>query len=167
MPFTTRDLLLFLLVSVYVVPIAFVALSPPEKSVSHIICDKSRNAFITICMMLMGIVAICYEIDRKDAMSVLLISFLLISIYGLLGSKETMIKHYMWAFAAFVSIFAFMTYHSFQRKHSTLLMTILATQCIVFLQVAEKLACKKDIFVHEIIYIVNFAIFYLCLHTLS
>lgn len=113
-------------------------------------------------MFLMGLGTLFYEIERNDTYSTILICILLIGIYGLLFMNESYTIHYFFAFLVFLSILLFMIRHCYVTDcdiilSSSLLVAIVTSLCII-------IQINQNIFYGEIIYILNFAFFYLYLH---
>ena len=97
----------------YTFPIIIVAYFYENNgSISQIICDDNLKIIILFFMIAMGIFTILYEKQRNQPFSLYIIVILLFSIYGVLFSYETDDNHVWFAYLCFLSIFAFMTYHS-------------------------------------------------------
>lgn len=103
-----------------------------------------------------------YEIERNDTYSTILISIVLIGIYGLLFMNESYTIHYFFAFLVFLSILLFMIRHCYVTGCDIVLSSSLLVAIITLLSIVVQM--NQNIFYGEIIYILNFAFFYLYLH---
>jgi len=147
----------------YLVPILYVCWNyNSNTSVSNIICDDNCKHIILTFMVLMGIGTLFYEIQRNDTYSIVIISVLLLGIYGLISVKETNTLHYVFAFLAFMSIMFFMVRHCYTRNCDNVLLSSLILQVIMMFVIVANM--NNDIFYSEVIYILNFAFYYLYLH---
>ena len=113
-------------------------------------------------MFLMGIGTMLYEFERNDIYSINLIGILLIGIYGLISVNETNMIHYIFAFLVFGSILLFMIRHCWLIECNNILLTSFVLEIITLLFIIINI--NEDIFYGEIIYILNFAFYYLYLH---
>jgi hypothetical protein len=161
----TNDFLLFLMLSFYLFPIIYVYIYYDNNpSVSNIISNDDSKYIILFFMILMGITTILYEYKRNDIYSLIIISILLVSIYILIYFTEDHILHYIFASIAFISILLFMIRHCYREcnQNCYILFVLLYTQALLLLL----LIVNKDdaIFLYEILYILNFAIFYFYIH---
>ena len=155
-------LLLFMIVC-YTLPIYYVYYYyQSNHSVSNIICNQDYKYTILFFMLLMGIGTILYEVERNDIYSITLICLLLIGIYGLICINETNIIHYLFAFLVFITILLFMIRHCYLIQCNTILQLSLFLEIILLLFIIFNM--NKSIFYGEILYILNFAFFYLYLH---
>ena len=155
-------LLLGMLIS-YAIPILYVQTKfQTDTTLSDIICDETCKNTILFFMIIMGIFTILYEtIHRKDTESIVYISILLLSIYGLLNYGPETIYHFLFAIASFFCIFAFMVHHTY-KTNSPLLFGFTFANYLVMLGMI--LFVKDDIILCECAYLFFFAIFYLYLH---
>lgn len=154
-----NNLLLFILLC-YSIPICIVYYDyNGNSSVSNIISNQHKYE-ILFFMILMGIGSILYEIQRGDKKSCFLITLLLVSIYGLISINEESIIHYCFAFLAFISILFFMMRHALMHNNNILICSFVI-ELLLFLYLLIK---NDDIFLLEVLYIVNFCLFYLYLH---
>jgi hypothetical protein len=113
-------------------------------------------------MGIMGVFTIIYEtIHRKDIESIIYISILLLSIYGLLNYGPETDIHYLFAIASFFVIFAFMVHNT--KKDKILGMFTFLNYMILL---SLTLCIKDDYMICECAYLVFFAAFYLYLHFL-
>ena len=110
----------------------------------------------------MGFFTILYEIQRNDHRSLLIITLLLFGIYGVININETNNYHYLFAGIIFLSIIIFMIHH-YYITNSNILLYLLYIQIILLLMT---ILCfkKKIFFCSEVLYILNFAVYYLYLH---
>ncbi len=157
-----RDVLLFCMIvsycfSIYIVYKRFVN----NYSISSIICDENCNSKIKVSMTFMFLFTFLYELLRNDNVTLILILMLIIGINGVLNTKETQIKHYVYSFLTFSSIMFFMYYNS-NKYDSLFLTTSFNLQICLF--VFNILFIKINIFIIEVAALLNFAIFYLYLH---
>jgi hypothetical protein len=111
-------------------------------------------------MLLMGVVTILYEIERNDQGSLVIISFILVGIYGLICIDENSIIHYFFAFIVFINILLFMIWHLSEFDNILLLLFFLQIVFLCFIIIN----INDNIFYAEICYILNFAFYYLYLH---
>jgi hypothetical protein len=115
-------------------------------------------------MLLMGIGALLYENERNDNISMILISLLLIGIYGLITINETNDIHYIFTGLVFISILCFMIRHLTILGFPSLLILSLSLELVALIYIVFNI--KENIFFAEVFYILNFAFFYLYLHFL-
>jgi len=162
-----KNYLLFFMIVCYLTPIFYVYYyfnSGNSVSVSNIICDDNCKHSVFFFMFLMGIGTLLYEIERNDFYSIMLICFLLFGIYGLISIDETFMMHYFFASLVFISIFIFMVRHCCVTRANMVLLSSLVLQLVALLFVAVNLYRGDNIFYGEVIYILNFAFYYLYLH---
>ena len=128
----------------------------------------TARVVIAVCMVFMGLFTILYEIQRREIWSIILISILLVGIFGVIFVPETNQIHYIFAGAAFLSIFGFMVFHTFYSTLSSQKCSNL--RLLVYLQllfmVVTIIGVIQDspIFIFESLFILNFAFYYLYLH---
>jgi hypothetical protein len=110
----------------------------------------------------MGFTTILYEIERNDRTSLVIISVILIGIYGLICIDENNSIHYFFAVIVFIFIMFFMIWHLCENDFILWLSLLLEIVLLGFI------VCNIDdnIFYAEIFYILNFAFYYLYLHFL-
>ena len=157
-----NGLLLFMIIC-YVLPIYYVYSNyHSNHSVSNIICGDECKYNILFFMFLMGMGTLLYEIERNDTYSTILIGILLIGIYGLLFMNESHTIHYFFAFLVFLSILLFMIRHCYVTGCDIVLSSSLLVAIVTLLFIITQM--NQNIFYGEIIYILNFAFFYLYLH---
>lgn len=163
-----KNVLLYFMIFCYLLPIVIVCYNYNcNSSLSNIICDTTCKYNILLIMILMGIATICYEIERNDKYSQLLMCSLLIGLYGLICINETHIIHYFFAFLVFTAILVFMVRHCYVKSCDLILKTSLFLELFLFLCIVINLIINENIFYPEIIYILNFAFYYIYLHTIS
>ena len=156
------NILLLCMLLCYSIPILTIYfLYKNNNSISNIICDSKCQSIIFDSMIAMGIFTIFYELERGSIVSLILIILLLFGIYGVITINEKNKLHYLFAFIVFISILIFMIYHCYMTK-STVLFILLLIQ-LLFLTITI-ININKDIFYCEILYIVNFGLYYLVLH---
>ena len=159
-----NSLLLFMILC-YAIPIMIVYYNyHGNTSVSNIISDKKHKYYILFFMMLMGIGTIMYELERRDVYSLRLIFILLIGIYGVVSVDEIVYTgpHYFFAFLAFSSILLFMFRHCYLHLCNNILYSSLLLAISILFYII--LNIKQPIYMSEVMYILNFAFFYLYLH---
>lgn len=155
-----KNTLLSLMLISYLVPILYVYFHCKESpSVSHVISKNECQQAIMLGMISMGIFTILYEINRKDIYSLLWIMCVLVGIYGVIFINENNQLHYLFASLVFFGILGFMRHH-YRRKKCNILYTLL----IIELLLLPVLMNCQYFFVAEILLILNFAVFYLCIH---
>ena len=115
-------------------------------------------------MIVMNVFTILYEVERKDNISLLIIIFLLIGIYGVIFIKEENNIHYVFAGIVFLAIISFMIKHFLcnKKKENDILFILLLLQSMLFIITLSNL--NNNIFFLEVFYIITFAIFYIVLH---
>jgi hypothetical protein len=115
-------------------------------------------------MFLMAISTVLYELNRNDVYSQLFIFTILISIGFLIVFDESYMIHYFFAGAVFLSVMFFMIYHTIVTKNIILFISlILAIILLLFIIFNLRL----NFFYTEVIYILNFAFYYVYLHLIT
>jgi hypothetical protein len=182
--------LLALMLAAYAIPIVFVyykyCTSAAARSISSIITSKepfitfSENAsrplhpfqtrhFIAVCMFIMAAFTIAYEYERQ-AWSMFAIVTLLIGIFGVIFIPEHDQAHYIFAAAAFFAIVGFMTGHTLCISATDaddihdILRILLYAQFLFMLVTVIGVLQDAAIFAVEVLFLLNFAVFYLYLH---
>ena len=151
------------MITCYLVPICYVYFTyNSNTSVSNIICNDDCKHYILFFMLLMGIGTLLYEFERNDTYSQIAISILLIGIYGLIYVNEKNKIHYIFAGLAFMSILFFMIRHCYAIGCNSILLSSLILEILVLLIILTNI--NENIFYGEIVYILNFAFYYLYLH---
>ena len=190
MPPTT---LLALMLATYAIPIAFVYYkystatdATAARSISSIITSKepfitfSENAppppfqtrhFIAACMLLMAVFTLAYEYQRcvtqNTRWSLFAIIALLIGIFGVIFIPEHDSTHYIFAATAFFAIVGFMVGHTYYGTADTAadtLRILLYAQFLFMVVTVIGVIQDAPIFATEVLFLLNFAIFYLYLH---
>jgi len=157
-----KNTLLAFMILCYLLPIIFVYYNyNSNNSVSNIICDNNCKYYILFFMFLMGIGTLLYELERNDKYSQIIIYVLLIGIYGLIYVNEMHIIHYYFASLVFIAILLFMIRHCYLTNCNVVLITSLFLEIITLFYILINI---NNIFFGEIIYILNFAFYYLYLH---
>jgi hypothetical protein len=133
-----------------------------NNTISSIISNEKNKNIILFFMLLMGIAIILYEHKRNNIYSLITISVLLLSIYGLIYFSEGHIFHYIFSFTAFISILFFMCIICNNNKTCYIIIILLFIQIILFVVLLKE--CSDNIFLYEVFYLLNFAIFYLYVH---
>jgi hypothetical membrane protein len=158
-----KNFLLLIALVIYLFPIIYVYIYyDNNSSISNIISNEKSKYIILFFMLLMGIVIILYEYYRKNIYSLVLISVLLLSIYGLIYFNEGHVYHYIFSCIAFISILLFMCIISSNIKNCNILIILLLIQIILFIFIVKEY--NNNIFLYETFYLLNFAIFYLFIH---
>jgi hypothetical protein len=116
-------------------------------------------------MFLMGIGTLLYEIERNDIYSQIIIYILLIGIYGLIYINEKNKIHYYFAGIVFIAILFFMIRHCYLTNYNVILMSSVFLEFFTLIYILINI--KGNIFYSEVIYILNFAFYYLYLHFYS
>jgi len=134
-----------------------------NPSISNIITSDECKYIILIAMIVMNIFTILYEFERKDNISLLIIIFLLIGIYGVIFIKEENNIHYVFAAVVFLAIITFMIKHFlYNKKENDILFILVLLQALLFIITLSNL--NNNIFFLEVFYIITFAVFYIVLH---
>lgn len=155
-------ILLFAMFIIYLCPIIYIYTHyDNNNSISSIISTEKHKYIILFFMILMGIVTYLYEHRRNNIKSLILIMILLISIYILIYYGEEHAINYLFANIAFISILAFMLLHYNDIKSMTLLIIICIQIILLILIIVNT---NKEIFFYEILYLINFARFYIFIH---
>lgn len=158
-------LLLFMLIC-YLLPIFYVYVYyDSNTSISNIICNEKLKYYILFFMWLMGIGTILYELERKDIYSQIFMYLLLIGIYVLIYVNENNIIHYVFAFLSFIVILFFMLRHCYLKDCNIILLSSLLLEFLILLYIVKNI--NKNIFYSEILYLLNFAFYYLYLHFIT
>jgi hypothetical protein len=161
-----KNALLSFMIGCYLLPILMVCYQyQSNPSVSNIICDETCKDSILFFMGLMGLGTLLYEWERNDRYSQVCICILLIGLYGLICINETHTMHFVFAFFVFTAILCFMIRHCYLTDSNIILSSSLFFQILVLLFVITHM--DETIFYPEVIYILNFAFYYLYLHAIS
>lgn len=154
-----RNALLLFMVVCYLTPIYYVYSNyNGNKCISNIICDVNCKHIILFFMFLMGVGTVLYELERNDTFSTICICIILVGIFGLISVDETQTIHYVFASFVFIAIILFMMRHCL--TDDPILLSSLGLEIITLLY----MCIHEDIFIAEIVYVINFACFYLYLH---
>lgn len=158
----SKNILLLSALIIYLFPIIYISVYyNNNNSISSIISNEKAKYIILFFMLLMGIAIILYERKRDNLYSLITISILLLSIYGLIYFNEGHLFHYIFSCIAFVSILLFMSIICNNKRCYSLLL-LLFFQIILFVFLVKE--CDNNIFMYEFLYLLNFAIFYIYLH---
>ena len=159
-----KDYCLAFMIVCYLVPISLVIYNyQSNPSVSNLICDDTCKNTITCMMVLMGGGALFYERERGDPVSMVIIGVLLVGLVGLIRITESDPTHFIFAYLAFAAIMGFMVRHSYLHRNNWVLWSSLGIEILALLVIAAHMN-TNNIFLGEIVYILNFALFYLYLH---
>lgn len=157
-----KDYLLFVMIVCYIIPIYYVYYYNCNNSISSIICDDECKYIILYFMIFMGIFTFLYELERNDTVSIVFITLLLICIFGLIMINEENYIHYVFAYLVFIIILFFMCRHYYLTHCNIVLFVSLLVACILLVILIMNI--DDNIFYSEVMYILNFAFFYLYLH---
>lgn len=186
-----HNILLTLMFVAYISPITYVyykySIADAARSISSIITSKESlftvatfipvfqtRHFIAASMFVMAVFTILYEYQRCVALniwwSLFAIVILLIGIFGVIYIPEHDWTHYIFAGAAFFAILGFMTAHTICRDtagdiHDNLRILLYA-QFLFMLVTIIGVVHDTPIFIFEALFLVNFAVFYLYLHSM-
>jgi len=135
--------------------------------------------FIAACMLIMACFTIVYEYQRcvsgQTWWSLFAILALLIGIFGVIYIPEHDPTHYIFAGTAFIAILGFMTAHTVCLADATDATTDAAADTLRILLYAQFLFMvitvigvihDTPIFIFEALFLLNFAVFYLYLHSI-
>jgi len=161
-----HNILLLCMITTFLFLVAYIYCNYCKNpSISNIITSDDCKYIILLGMIVMNIFTILYEIERKDDISLLIIIFLLIGIYGVIFIKEENNNHYIFAGIVFLAIISFMAKHFLynkKNKKNDILFILLLLQSLLFIITLSNL--DNNIFFLEVFYIITFAIFYIVLH---
>jgi len=113
-------------------------------------------------MSLIGGAGILYEIERKDTISIFCIILLVIFLLSLICIPEYNFIHYILAGLLCAVILGFMVQQSLLQNFPKLLSASLCLEFLLLFIIIENL--HKNIFISEVLYILNFAFYYIYLH---
>jgi hypothetical protein len=133
-----------------------------DKSISSIIKDQECNSIIFTTMIIMGCLTIIYEFMRNNIVSLILILFLLLGIYGVIIYEHALSIHYIFCFIVFISIICFMYNHCFLQNNIILYLLLYLQEIL-----SACIFLENDIINMEIYLLGNFAVFYIYLHFLQ
>jgi len=160
-----RDALLFFMLLFYTFPIILVCKNyKRNNSISNIICDEKCKIYILFFMFLMGISTVLYELKRNDIQSTIFIFTIVICIAFLIIFDESYTIHFFFAGTVFLSIILFMIHHVLLTSNKILLLSLILAIILLFVIMFN---INVDIFYTEVIYILNFAFYYLYLHFIT
>ena len=163
-----KNIFLLCMMTTFIFSVFYIYINYSQNnSISSIICNEECKNIILISMIIMSIFTILYELERKDNISLLIMIFLLVGLYGVINIKEEKNIHYVFAGIVFISMIVFMVKHLFINNNLTnnnLLFIILLFQAVLLIITFINLNIHNNIFFLEVFYIVNFAVFYILLH---
>lgn len=163
------------------------ATATAPRSISSIITSKepfitfSENAhpfvftmfqtrhFIAACMLLMAVFTLAYEYQRQR-WSLFAIIALLVGIFGVIFIPEHDSTHYIFAATAFFAILGFMVGHTYYGTAAATadaadtLRIFLYAQFLFMVITIIGVIQDAPIFATEVLFLLNFAVFYLYLH---
>lgn len=158
-----KNYILLFLCIFYLIPISYVYHGyNSNHSISSIICNKNIKYIILFFMGWIGILSILYELYRNDVVSMIIITTIVISTWCLIIFDEKYTIHNIFSAIVFSSIILFYLRHYYLRSNNILLLI----SVIVSILLCMYIVCNfnKDIFYHQVIYILNFTFVYLYLH---
>jgi hypothetical protein len=132
--------------------------------------------FIAACMFVMAVFTVLYEHQRcvmymnSSWWSLSVIVILLLGIFGVIFVPETNPVHYIFAAAAFFAIIGFMTWHTYYESSSgpdsisDNLRILLYAQILFMVITVIGVLQDAPIFATEVMFLMNFAVFYLYIH---
>ena len=126
--------------------------------------------FIAACMLLMAAFTLAYEYQRcvtqNTRWSLFAIIALLIGIFGVIFIPEHDSAHYIFAATAFFAIVGFMVGHTYYGAAGTAdtLRILLYAQFLFMVVTVIGVIQDAPIFATEVLFLLNFAVFYLYLH---
>ena len=132
--------------------------------------------FIAACMLLMAVFTLAYEYQRcvtqNSRWSLFAIIALLIGIFGVIFIPEHDSTHYIFAATAFFAIVGFMVGHTYYGGDTAdgtdtaadTLRILLYAQFLFMVVTVIGVIQDAPIFATEVLFLLNFAIFYLYLH---
>jgi len=161
-----QNIYLSCMIICYIIPILIISYIYNENpTLSNILCNnKCQSQTFIGFLIAFFIFTILYENERNDPFSLYYILVLIASIIGLIYYDESNTVHYIFAGIAFIAILSFMIYHIPQSK-SPLLHYSLILQIGLFIYILFHVYYREPIiFRSEVLYIANFAAYYLILH---
>jgi hypothetical protein len=159
-----HNILLLCMITTFLFLVAYIYCNYCKNpSISNVITSDSCKYIILVGIIIMNIFTILYELERKDDISLLIIIFLLIGIYGVIFIKEENNIHYVFAGIVFLAIISFMVKHfTCNNKGNDILFILVFLQALLFIITLSNL--NNNIFFIEVFYIITFAVFYIVLH---
>ena len=151
---------------------------PFTTAVSYAHVFQTRH-FIAACMFLMAIFTILYEYQRCLKLRIWSLAFIiviLVGIFGVIYVAEDDPKHYLFAAAVFLAILGFMVGHTYygcgayadtdaDAAAADTLRIILYAQFLFMIITVISVLQDAPIFAVEVLFLMNFAVFYLYIHT--
>jgi hypothetical protein len=130
--------------------------------------------FIAACMLLMAVFTLAYEYQRcvtqHTQWSLFAITALLIGIFGVIFIPEHDSTHYLFGATVFFAILGFMVGHTYYGTAETAdgtadtLRILLYAQFLFMVVTIIGVIQDAPIFATEVLFLLNFAVFYLYLH---
>jgi hypothetical protein len=160
-----NNILLLCMITTFIFLVAYIYCNYCKNpSISNIITSDDCKYIILVGMIIMNIFTILYEIERKDDISLVIIIFLLLGVYGVIFIKEENNIHFVFAAVVFLAILSFMIKHFIcnNKKENDILFILLSLQSLLFIITLSNL--DNNIFFLEVFYIITFAVFYIVLH---
>ena len=148
----------------------FITFSENASPLSITTAFQTRH-FIAACMLLMAVFTLAYEYQRcvtqHTRWSLFAIIALLIGIFGVIFIPENDSTHYIFAATSFFAIVGFMVGHTYYGTADTAadtLRILLYAQFLFMIVTVIGVIQDAPIFATEVLFLLNFAIFYLYLH---
>ena len=158
-----RNYLLLFMIIVYIITIYYIYFHYCNSpSVSSIICNNKHKYIIFSLMSLIGGAGILYEIERKDTISICLIILLVIFLLSLICIPEYNFLHYLFAGLLCSVILGFMIQQTLLKNFPKILSASLCLEFLLLFIIIDNI--RENIFISEVLYILNFAFYYIYLH---
>jgi len=158
-----KDYLLLFMILVYIIAIYYIYFHYCNSpSVSNIICNTKHKYIILLLMSLIGGGGILYEIERKDTISIFCITLLVIFLLLLICIPEYNFTHYIFAGLLCAAILGFMIQQTLLKNFPKILSASLCLEFLLLFVIIENI--RDNIFISEVLYILNFAFYYIYLH---
>ena len=132
------------------------------ESVSSIICNNKHKYILFLFMSLIGVGGILYEIERKDTISILFIILLIIFLLSLIFIPINNFIHTFFAGLVCAAILGFMVQQTLLKNFPIILSASLCLAFVFLLVILKDI--RENIFYSEVLYILNFAFYYIYLH---
>tara|TARA_Y100000022_G_C13002611_1_gene263011 strand:- start:48 stop:461 length:414 start_codon:yes stop_codon:yes gene_type:complete len=134
-------------------------LTQNKESICNILKQKNNHKInILILVSLFGYFVLKYENERKDKISYYLILVILLNLIGLIICLENKFLHDIFTPIIFISILLFMINTTQNSIQASLLLINIIMAIII------KKNRHKNILLHEVIFLLIFALHYLLLH---
>ena len=135
-----------------------------NSSVSNLLADQVCRNMVWWAAVGLGITTIWYEWIRRDGISMGLMVGLLVGLVGVFMYPEGNGVHTISAFVVFGMIGLFMGYHI---RGNQILMVSFILQCVWGVATLYYIQNDNHMMLGEVLLILNFAFYYLYLHSIS